>query len=82
MTLPDPATDPAGYVLAVADLREQRLAEVALWRGIAERHVKTNLVYTNGALCDRCDGVVDFPCSDLLGAVAAAKAYDQTKELG
>jgi hypothetical protein len=43
--LPDAATDPAGYLLAVADLREKHiaaeadpghaLAEVALWRAVA-----------------------------------------------
>lgn len=137
---PDPTTDPAGYVLAVADQREQRataapfgpyrtlhntddqsfvqdhrglldveiyvdngraadlpatrnmaehiaaeanpdhaLKEVALWRSIAERHQIPRRYRKTTALCAAC--TQPAPCPDLLNVVAAAKAYDQTKEL-
>ncbi len=137
--LPDPDTDPAGYVLAVADLREKRIdglphdpwtvcdanegsnpygplwmvtndafhnppadddelwlavelhtgtkdyavhfaaeanpaharAEVALWRGIAERSWHDE----ESGECDRCR--MHWPCSDLLAVVAAARAYQE-----
>jgi hypothetical protein len=47
--LPDPTTDPAGYVLAVADLREQRARDVAegpwcpQWVYQAVRHIGRNV---------------------------------------
>lgn len=126
MSRPDPQTDPTGYVLAVADQREQRskaigalgglaaevhpdgrawvnaehpdhwhtasmhgyprlaehiaaeanpghaLTEVALWRGIAERHIVG--VDHLGPFCVCCWSR-GFPCPDLLAVGAAAKAY-------
>jgi hypothetical protein len=132
--LPDPAADPAGYVLAVADLRERRakvatespyivhsslsglakvysataepgmqrvaitgtdeqasldaehiaaeanpahaLAEVALWRGVAQRHDPVpGLEPLECGVCgERYTGQL-WPCPDLLAVVAAAKAY-------
>ena len=135
MTAPDLAlagTDPAAFVLAVADLREQRaraatpgpyvarttddvgelahqvhagphgavwlylgsdaqeladaehiaaeadpdhaLAEVALWRGVVERHIDG--VDHLGPFCVCCwSRSRSWPCPDLLAVVAAAKAY-------
>ena len=94
-TLPDPQTDPAGYVLggaAEVDAEASRLSlgksdrcfhtpeddawlvdfylqQAALWRGIAERHAHA----PGDHICLGCSE--DFPCPDLLAAVAAAKAY-------
>ncbi len=125
LVLPDAVADPAGYVLAVANLREKRiaaaesyfprpwrlgagffpgygvvvdargkqitkhferespaehiaaeaspahaLAEVALWRGIAERHAAE---FDDGGPCRQCEHV--WPCADLLAVVTACQAY-------
>jgi len=97
-------SDPAAGILAVADLREQRVnnampaplldrmssaaeyiaaeanpaltrAAVRRWRGVVERHTLTNLVYTDGRICDWCDGVQDWPCPDLTETADEARAY-------
>jgi hypothetical protein len=98
--LPDPATDPAGFILAVADLREltagaehtaeanpeHALAEVALWRLVAEEHHAKPTRVTDGLpredpvyrVVDTCScGRGSWPCyGPLLPAcVAAARAY-------
>jgi hypothetical protein len=86
-TLPDDVADPGGFVLAVADEVEAYvaaiisgplmarfiLAQVALWRGIVERHV---LVEDDAGRkwCRMCV-VPDYPCGDLSNVVAAARAY-------
>jgi hypothetical protein len=109
--LPDPVTDPGGYVLAVADLRldiamaadvksmtvraamagyrralrefvaaeaseDLALAQVALWRGIVERHAPhpPRGPSDDQPECRTCEGD-DWPCPDLLAAVDAARAY-------
>jgi hypothetical protein len=55
---------------------EHALAEVALWRGIAQRHRSGRQTYgsTVVTICMACAGE-RFPCPDLLAAVAAARAY-------
>lgn len=59
---------------------EHALKEVALWRGIVERHTAVP-TQDSGDVCYSCALVTPWPCLDLLGVVAAAEAY-ATKELG
>ncbi len=134
--LPDHVTDPTGFLLAAADLREKRIgqvalvssgqwsagidgghylrdvvadsrtmevcgtsnakgasrrlavhiaaeanpaharAEVALWRSIAERHQPWQSGRPEDAgWCRQHYALTEYPCPDLLAAVAAARAY-------
>lgn len=67
----------AAFVVAEAN-SAHALAEVALWRGVVERHRPYDdnipaLCYACHEAPEGCAG--EWPCPDLLAVVAAAKAY-------
>jgi hypothetical protein len=63
-------TLPAADHIAAEANPAHALAEVALWRGIAERHQRVPFGF-----CEVGDHRTDWPCPDLLAVVAAARAY-------
>lgn len=85
ITLPDSATDPGGFVIAVswmvssdavlsqAPITQKFLVEqIALWRGLVVRHVR-DIHGVDPGSCFWCRGL--WPCPDLLAVVAACWAY-------
>jgi hypothetical protein len=64
--------DEAEYVAAEANPKHA-LAEVALWRGVVERHELA--MDGQDIRCCRTCLSTEWPCPDLLDVVAAARAY-------
>ena len=68
------ALDDTEHIAAEAN-PAHALAEVALWRVVAEWHGRGLGEFDWCTTCGRVNGSVKFPCPNLLAVVAAAEAY-------